>query len=215
MPLANPEVFRTLRPFIDLADKIGSLQTQLADHRIQKIEVEFHGDIDEHVKILTVALLRGLLAPILTENVNYINAPHLANRRGIAVSQTQGLSTSDYPNLISCKAYWRGGSRLIVGTIFHTNEPRILQVDQYRVDLNPEGRMLVVDSVDVPGVIGKMGTILGNAGVNIASMRLGRTQPGGKVMTFLKIDEPVAAEVLQHMESTEPITRVRQVVLSG
>jgi D-3-phosphoglycerate dehydrogenase len=213
MPLAEPEVLRTLRPFLDLAEKVGSLQTQLADGRITKIEVEFQGDLSAHVKLLTVAILRGLLTPILSESVNYINAPHLANRRGIAVAQTTGFDTPNYANLISCRAIWKDGSRLIAATIFHTNEPRIVQVDHYRLDLRPEGRILVVNSIDVPGVIGKMGTILGEAQVNIASMRLGRTEPGGQVLTFLKVDNEVPSEAITRLEATEPIERVRQVIL--
>ena len=160
-----------------------------------------------------MAILRGLLKPISDESVNYINAPHLANRRGIAIAQTTGLDTPDYPSLISCCAFWPGGSRLIAGTLFHTNEPRIVQLDQYRMDLRPEGRIVVVDSIDVPGVIGKMGSVLGEAGVNIGSMRLARTEPGGPVLTFLNVDNEISAEVVQKLESTEPIARVRQVVL--
>jgi D-3-phosphoglycerate dehydrogenase len=213
MPLAEPEVLRTLRPFLDLAEKVGSLQTQLADGRIKKIEVEFQGDLGAHVKLLTVAILQGLLRPILSESVNYINAPHLANRRGIAVAQTTGFDTPNYSNLISCRAIWKDGSRLIAATIFYTNEPRIVQVDHYRVDLRPEGRILVVNSIDIPGVIGKMGTILGEAQVNIASMRLGRTEPGGQVLTFLKVDNEVPSEAIVRLEATDPIERVRQVVL--
>ena len=213
MPVTDPEVFRTLRPFLNLAEKVGSLQTQLADERIEKIEVEFQGDLNAQVKLLTVAILRGLLTPILSESVNYINAPHLARRRGIAVAQTTGFNTPNYPNLISCRAIWKGGSRLIAATIFHTDEPRIVQVDNYRLDLRPEGRILVLDSIDVPGVIGKMGTILGEAQINIASMRLGRIEPGGQVLTFLKVDNEVPAEAITRLEGTQLIERVRQVIL--
>jgi len=213
MPLTNPEVFRVMRPFLELAEKVGSLHTQLSDKRIKKIEVEFLGDLNSQVKLLTVAILRGLLKPILSEVVNYVNAPHLANRRGIAIAQTTGLDTPDYSNLISCKAIWEGGSRLIAATLFHVDEPRIVQVDHYRVDLRPEGQILVVQSIDVPGVIGKMGSILGEAGINIASMRLGRTAPGGQVLTFLRVDQPVPDTVIEELEATEPIERVRQIVL--
>ena len=213
MPLADPTIFRTLKPFIDLAEKVGSLHTQLTEKRIKKIEVEFQGELHAHVKLLTVAILRGLLTPILSASVNYINAPHLANQRGIAIAETTGFDTPDYPNLMSCRASWDGGSRLIAATVFHTNEPRIVQMDHYRLDLKPEGRILVVNSIDVPGVIGKMGTILGEAGVNIASMRLGRTAPGGQVLTFIKIDNEAPAEAIDRLAATDPIERIRQVIL--
>ena len=213
MPLTDPAVFRKLKPFIDLAEKVGSLHTQLTPKPIKKIEVEFQGELKEHVKLLTVAILRGLLTPILSDSVNYINAPHLAHQRGIAIAETTGFDTPDYPNLISCRAIWEGDDRLLAATVFHTSEPRIVQLDQYRLDLRPEGRILVVDSIDIPGVIGKMGMILGEAGVNIASMRLGRVEPGGEVLTFIKIDNEASPETIARLEATEPIKRVRQVVL--
>ena len=213
MPFSNPEIFRTLRPCLELAEKVGSLIAQLSESRIRKLEVELQGEVDSHVKPITVAILRGLLRPILHESVNYINAPHLANRRGIAIAQTTGLDTPDYPILISCRAIWDGGSRLVAATLFHTDEPRIVQLDHYRMDLRPEGRIIVLDSMDVPGVIGQMGTILGKAGINIASMRLSRTTVGGEVLTFLRVDNEVPRAVIEIMEAAEPINRVRVVEL--
>lgn len=213
MPLSDPQAFRAMQPFLDLAEKVGSLHAQLPSHRINKIEVELNGDPSEHIKLVTVGILRGMLKPILQESVNYINAPHLANKRGIVVSQTTGLDVPNYTNLISCRASWDGGSRLISATIFQDNEPRIVQIDNYRIDLRPEGRILIIASVDVPGVIGKMGTILGEAGVNISSMRLGRIQPGGPVLTMIKVDGDVPKAVIAQLEATNPIKQVIEVNL--
>ncbi len=221
MPLAEPKVLQTMRPFMDLAERVGSLQTQLADKRINRVELEFAGELNAHVKLLAVALLKGLLSPIMAESVNYVNAPHLARQRGITVSQARGFDTLNYPNLITCKVIWDGasnlsltsGSRIIAATIFGGDEPRIVQVDHYRMDVKPEGQILVMDSLDVPGVIGRLGTILSWAGVNIASMRLGRTKQGGSVLTFVKVDEPVSSEVINQLLVFEPIYRIRQVML--
>ncbi|MEM7028533.1 MAG: phosphoglycerate dehydrogenase [Chloroflexota bacterium] len=213
MPLSDPQIFRVMRPFLELAEKVGSLHAQLSNQRIKKIEIELHGEPDEHIKLLTVGILRGLLKPILQESVNYINAPHLANQRGIAISQTTGLDVPNYTNLISCRASWDGGSRLISATIFQDNEPRIVQIDHYRIDLKPRGRILIIDSVDVPGVIGKMGSILGEDNVNIASMRLGRTKPGGQVLTCIKVDGSVAPSTRRRLEQAQPIDKVTEVVL--
>jgi D-3-phosphoglycerate dehydrogenase len=162
---------------------------------------------------MTVALLKGLLEPILGKSLNYINTPHLANQRGITVSQATGSATLDYPNLISCRAFWEGDSRLVVATSFHADEPRVLYVDNYRLDVIPEGRVLVLDSIDVPGLIGKIGTILGTAGINIASMRFGRTGPYKQALSFIKIDQEVTEEVIAEILAFEPIRRVRQVIL--
>ncbi len=214
MPLTDPKIFQSMRPFLELAEKVGSLQTQLADQRVNRVEVEFKGELNRQVKLLTVALLKGLLAPILEETVNYINAPHLARRRGITVTQTTGFNVRNYPNLITCRAIWQGGSRLISATIFYEDEPRIVQVDNYRMDVRPEGQILVLESQDVPGLLGKMGTVLGDAGINIAAMRFGRTKPGGQTLTFIKVDSTVPESVIEEILAFPPIERVRQVTLT-
>ncbi|MEW5960719.1 MAG: phosphoglycerate dehydrogenase, partial [Chloroflexota bacterium] len=158
MPIVDANLLRQLRPFLELAEKVGSLQTQLAEDAIQRVEVELEGDeIREHIKPITVAILKGMLTPILQQTVNYINAPHLAQRRGITVSQTSGLPTPDYPSLISCRVEWAGGSRTVAATLFKHDEPRLVQVDRFRVDVRPEGIILVVSNRDQPGIIGRVG----------------------------------------------------------
>ncbi len=213
MPLAEPNIVQTMRPYLQLAETVGSLQTQLAEGRIKRVEVEFKGELNQQVKLLTVALLTGLLSPTLEERVNYINAPHLANRRGIVVSQTTGLDARNYPNLITCRVQWETGSRLISATLFSPDEPRIVQIDDYRMDVRPDGQILVLESQDVPGFLGRAGTILGDAGINIGAMRFGRTEPGGQTLTFIKVDSPVPDAVIAEMAAFEPVKKVVQVVL--
>ncbi len=213
MPLAEPNIVQKMAPFLHLAETIGSLQTQLAEGRIKRVEVEFKGELNQQVKLLTVALLKGVLSPNLEERVNYINAPHLANRRGIVVSQTTGLDARNYPNLITCRVQWENGSRLISGTLFSPDEPRIVQIDNYRMDVRPEGQILVLESQDVPGFLGRAGTILGDAGINIAAMRFGRTEPGGQTLTFIKVDSPVPQTAIDALLAFEPVEKVVQVVL--
>lgn len=214
MPFVEPKVYQELQPYMLLAEKVGSLQTQLAEERITRVEVEFKGDaVKDHIKLLTVALLKGLLAPVLEERVNYINAPHLAQQRGITVSQTRGLNAPDYPNLISCRANWEGGERVIAATLFHHSEPRIVQIDQYRMDARPAGNILVVRSRDVPGVIGKVGTTLGDFGINIAAWRYGRTAPGGDALSFLSLDSEAGPEIVAKLESLDTVYEVKRLKL--
>ncbi len=213
MPLTDPKIVQSMRPYLKLAETIGSLQAQLAGGRLRRIEVEFKGTLNRQVKLLTVALLKGVLSPTLDELVNYINAPILANRRGIKISQTTGMDARNYPNLITCRVYWDGGCRLISATLFSPNEPRVVQVDNYRMDVRPEGQILVVESQDVPGFLGRTGTILGSAGINIAAMRFGRTEPGGRALTFIKVDSPVPEDVINELMAFEPVYEVGQVML--
>ncbi len=212
MPIADGQVLKELRPYFDLAERVGSLQTQLADGAITRVEIAVEGDdIDEHAQSISVAILKGLLTPAVTESVNYINAPHVADERGIAVAHISGLHATDYPNIISCRVEWSGGRRTIVATLFSHDEPRIVEVDGYRVDVIPEGTILVAVSRDEPGFIGKVGTLLGQLGINIATWKTGRSAPGGRALSFISVDADVPDEAMQALASTDPIESVVQV----
>jgi D-3-phosphoglycerate dehydrogenase len=214
-PLVDASVLQTLRPFLYLAEKLGRLQSQLAEGPINRLELNLKGEeLVDHGKPLTIAILKGILDPILDETVNYVNAPHLAEQRGISlVSQNTGVS-SDYANLISCRVEWDGGSHTVDGTLFNHDEPRIVGLDGYRIDvLPPEGNILVTHSWDKPGFIGQVGTILGQHNINIATWRTGRTEPGGLAVSFIRIDEGVPDEVIAALESVELIRKVQTVQL--
>jgi len=214
MPIVNANLLLRLRPFLELAEKVGSLQTQLAEDAIERVEVEVEGDeVRDQIKAVTVALLKGILEPVLQQTVNYINAPHLATRRGITVSQTSGLPTPDYPNLISCRVQWAGGSRTVAATLFNHDEPRLVQVDQYRVDVRPEGIILVLSNHDQPGIIGRVGTILGEHDINISVWRYGRNQPYGLALSFIGVDSDVPQKTLNTLLDFEPIIWLKKVHL--
>jgi D-3-phosphoglycerate dehydrogenase len=214
MPVVDAKLMKQLRPFLALAEKVGSLQTQLAEDAIQRVEVELKGEeIGDHIKPITVAILKGLLEPILFGGVNYINAPHLARQRGIVISQTSGLPTLDYPNLISCRVAWTGGSRTVAATLFSDDEPRLVQIDGYRVDVRPEGTILVTRSHDRPGFIGRVGTLLGELGINIATWRTGRDQPGGLAISFISVDSDVPDKVIDILSDFELVMKITKVTL--
>jgi D-3-phosphoglycerate dehydrogenase len=214
-PLVDASILSTLRPYLNLAEKIGSLHTQLADGAIEHLEISISGDeIVDHIKPLTVAALKGILEPILEQTVNYVNAPHLAKRRGITISQTAGLSHADYPNFISCRVEWNGGSsHTISGTLFSRKEPRIVQFDGYRVDVKPEGIILVVSNHDRPGFIGTVGNILGQQDINISVWRYGRDKPFGQAISFIGVDTDVPERVLETVRSLDVVMNVKKVKL--
>ncbi len=214
MPIVDAKLLAQLQPFLNLAEKVGSLQTQLAGDAIQRVEVEVKGEmIETHIKAFTVAILKGLLEPVLYEGVNYINAPHLARQRGIVVSQTSGLPTPDYPNLISCRVTWGSESRTIAATLFHNDEPRLVQIDEYHFDVRPEGIILVMGNEDRPGFIGRVGTILGEHGLNIAAWRYGRTKPYGLALSFIRLDSDVPDEVIDLLLDFQPVNWIKKVRL--
>jgi D-3-phosphoglycerate dehydrogenase len=214
MPVVDAGVFRLLSPYLLLAEKLGSLQMQLAEGRVKRVEVEFHGDeVADHVKPLTVALLKGMLDPITDTPVNYISAPHLAMQRGISVSETRGLPIPNYANLLSCRVLWDDGERLVSGSLLGHEFPRVVQIDSFRIDAEPEGIVLVMESIDSPGVVGRVGTLLGSHHINIAEWRLGRVTPGGQALSFINLDSPAAPDVLDELLQLESVTRVRQIRL--
>ncbi|MFV2044111.1 MAG: ACT domain-containing protein [Anaerolineales bacterium] len=202
------------RPYLDLAEKVGALQGQLAEGRVLEIEVELKGEgMTELVKPITVALLKGLLDLTLSEPVNYVNAPTVAAERGIVVSQTRGMSLADYPNLLSCRVHWEGGQRLIAGVIFGGSLGRIVQIDGFQMDALPQGRVLIILSRDVPGVIGEVGTLLSAHNVNIAEWRLGRDRPGGAALSFVNLDQPVTSTQLEELKQLPQVTEAKLVRL--
>jgi len=215
MPFVDGASFQELRPYLSLAERIGSMQMQLAQGRVNRVEVEYRGqEVAELVKPLTVALLKGLLMHVVgPDQVNYVNAPLLANQRGIVVAQTKGLPAPDYPNLISCKLTTDVGEQLIAGTLFSRKVPRIVQIDEYRMDALPEGIMLVMVSRDVPGVIGQVGTFLGQHHINIAEWRLGRNRPGDRALSVINLDTEISDHVMGELAELPEVIDIRQVVL--
>jgi D-3-phosphoglycerate dehydrogenase len=214
MPVIDRHVMKELRPYLSMAERLGSLQTQLAEDAISKVEVSIEGEvIDGYIKPITVAILKGILEPVPTGSVNYVNAPHVAMERGIVVAQTIGLHTTDYPNIISCRVEWNGGRRSAAASLFSHDEPRIVDVDGLRIDVIPEGTILVTVSRDEPGFIGKVGTMLGELGINIATWRTGRSGPGEQAVSFISVDSDVPDETIAELAETAPIERITKVRL--
>ena len=212
MPIVDGQLLEELRSYLTLAERLGSLQTQLAEGAVTKVEVAVEGDdIDEHLTPITIAILKGLLESVVTEPVNYVNAEYVATERGIAVSRMSGLRTLDYPNIISCRVEWAGGHHTVAATLFSHDEPRIVEVDGYRVDVIPEGTILVTVSHDQPGFIGKVGTTLGQLGINIATWKTGRSAPGGRALSFISVDSDVPEDAMAALEATDPIERITKV----
>jgi D-3-phosphoglycerate dehydrogenase len=214
MPFPAGPGFDALRPYMTLAQKLGLLQCHLAGGSIRRVEIEVRGeDVDALIKPVAAGLLMGILQKSISEEVNYINAPVLAEENGISTSQTKGMTPVDYPNLISCKVYWEGGERLLAGVLFGGSEPRLVQVDEYTLEAKPEGEVLVLRNKDVPGVIGQVGTILAAYEVNIGEWRMGRIRPGGEALSFINLDSKPETAVLDALSKIPAITNVKLVSL--
>ena len=160
-----------------------------------------------------MAIIKGILTPVLQETVNYINAKNLAKERGIKVLESKTEREEDFTNLILLEVTIEGKRYSVAGTLFTNNEPRIVNVNGLYVETIPQGYMLFLENWDKPGVIGGLGTLLGGNGINIAGMTFGRDKPGGKAVSALNIDSPVSAKVLDEIRKLENILSVKLVKL--
>lgn len=213
MPFLPGLDYEAIRPYLVLAERLGQLQHLMARNPIRRVAVELRGEeVSGLVKPVTVALLKGLLAPVLGEKVSYINAPILASERGIQVTQAKGLKTWDYANLVSCQVTLEDGEEIIMsGTLLDHREPHIVQINQYRLNFVPVGHLLILGSYDQPGVIGRVGTLMANNNVNIASWQTGRAEPGGNTLTVLTLDERISDSVLEELSAQEFIRHTHRI----
>ncbi len=163
---------------------------------------------------LTLAAITGLLKPILGNGVNMVNAPLIAKQRGIRVVESKSDQSEGYISLIRLRLRGDSKETSASGTLIKKDAPRIVMVNGYPIEAEPIGYMLFFTNYDRPGVIGRIGTILGDAGVNIAGMRLGRTQPGELAIAILNVDSPVPEEVMNKIRALPNITYAKLVDLS-
>ncbi len=201
-PILPPEVMAEIEPFIPLMKILGSFFIQFFGGRIKMLEINYSGEVAAHpVAPLTTALLIGLLQVMLKNNVNYVNAQPLARQRGIKIEETTSSKSPIYRNLITVKFTTDEGMHSLAGTIFEGSETRIVQVDDYSIEIVPSRYMIVNKYNDRTGVVGKIGTLLGNNDINIASMQLGRNQEKGEALMVLQVDCPVSPEIIDALQS--------------
>ncbi|MBI3242764.1 MAG: phosphoglycerate dehydrogenase [Chloroflexi bacterium] len=214
LPFRPGADYVTAKPYLLLAEKLGKVQGQLAGGAINRVEIEILGDgLQGLVRPVAAALLKGMLRPVDERTVNYVSAPVIAYEQNIQTTQTRSLELVDYPNLLSCRAHWPGGSRTLAGVIFAGGEPRLVQYETFRIDANPEGYVLVLENEDVPGVIGQVGALMGAHGVNIGEWRYGRDRPGGRAVSFINLDSPIPAPALETLRQLPNIIGAKLVKL--
>ncbi|MBN1380981.1 MAG: phosphoglycerate dehydrogenase [Deltaproteobacteria bacterium] len=201
-PSVSAEMLSILQPYLVLAEKLGKFEAQLVLGGINEVTVEYSGEINNyHVAPMTISLLKGLLTPILTENINYINAPVIAKERGIKVIEAKSSEMKDYTSMISLIIKTSKETRYAAGAIFGKHEPRIVKLDQFTIEVNPAGHMLVITNYDRPGVIGNIGTTLGENNINIARMHLSLDEELKQALVVLSTDSMVSEEVMEKLRS--------------
>ncbi|MCI0568298.1 MAG: phosphoglycerate dehydrogenase [Acidobacteria bacterium] len=202
----GPEVFRAIGPWLDLAERLGRLQGHLTHGAVREATVEFSGAILEHpVQLLVAAFLKGYLERVVTEPVNLINAPLLAKEMGLRVHEVRASDPADYTSLIVTTLAAPSGSRTLAGTLFGKRDLRMVRLDDFRFEALPGGEMLLCSNDDRPGMVGILGTALGEAGINIATLSLGRDHTGGKAIAIFNLDSPVDSQLLERIRSLHGI----------
>lgn len=214
-PSIDESAFPRVEPYIELAETAGKVAAQLLDGRIESVEVTYEGDIaGEDIEFVTASALKGVFEP-LEWQVNTVNAPQIAEDRGVDVTESKTHQAADFQSLISVTVT-NGDSELSVdGTLFAGNDPRIVRIDGYRVDAIPHGRMVITRNTDEPGVIGLIGSIMGKHGVNIAGMFNARETIGGEALTVYNVDSGVPDSAREELEADERIIGVADITLNG
>ena len=185
-----------LRPYMKLASQLGSFAGQLTETSIQKITIEYEGDVTAlNTRPLTAVVVEGLLRPLM-DSVNMVNALTVAKERNIEVTEVKHDREGDYHTLIRLVVTTEKQTRDVAGTLFADGGPRIVQVKGINIEAQVTPNMLYIVNEDLPGFIGKFGTILGDAGINIATFNLGRNEAGKQAIALIAVDQPVPAEVL-------------------
>ncbi len=203
-----------LQPYIALAEKLGGFASQMFEGGATEIMIEYQADAAKiNTAPVTIAAIKGFLNPILLETVNFVNAPVIAKERGIEVKEARSTVEGDYQSMIALRVKAKGKESYFAGTLFSKKDPRIVYVDNFKVEIVPEGELLFLYNNDKPGVIGNIGTLLGGNNINIARMHFGRESQGGMAISVVSIDAHASPGIIKQIRELPNILSVRQIHL--
>ena len=207
MPSLTAEEARRLKPYMQLAEQLGSFAGQLTRSGLTSVTIEYEGQVAEvNCRPLTQTVLTGLLRPML-DSVNMVSAPVVARERDIDVAETKRVGDCDYQTLIRVTVETEHGKRSVAGTLFGGSKPRVVEIKGIQVEAELGPHMLYITNEDKPGLIGNLGTILSQAGVNIATFHLGRSAPGDDAIALLELDQALPADVLNKVRALDLVDR--------
>jgi len=188
---------------------MGCLQAQLADGPVTDVTIEYTGDFKGmDMAPVTTAILKGMLAPMVKYAVNSVNAPVVAQEMGIKVTESTTSEAEDYTHLITLRVGTQSGENVVAGTIIGRSDIKVVKINDFRLELVPEGHILLILNQDRPGAIGGIGTALGKHGINIGRMHVGQDKEGDHNIIFLQTDTPVPPEVVEELRSAELVNSV-------
>jgi D-3-phosphoglycerate dehydrogenase len=213
-PNIDGALLAVLRPYLKLSEKLGSLLSQITKGAIKEIAIEYIGDATNHdTQPLTFSILKGILTPILGEMVNFVNVPVIVKERNIKVTASVRNEAEDFTNLITVNVKTSEEQNLIGGTIFGKKDPRLVRINDFRLEAAMEGHSLLIYNIDTPGTIGAIGNCLGRHHINISMMDVGQVLERGQNIIFLRTDTPVDQEVIWELLSMDNVNVVQAVTL--
>jgi D-3-phosphoglycerate dehydrogenase len=215
VPSISGELLATLSPYLTLAERMGSFQSQTISGTLEEVTVEYSGKlIDYDLNPITIYLLKGLFKKI-DEDVNFVNALNIAKDRGIKVVSAKNTGSTDFAELITLKTKTVSGESLLAGTVFGKNDPWIVRINDFRLETVLEGAMLLFHAQDKPGVIGDIGSTLAKNKVNISRMQFGRQEKEGEALVILGVDSLYSEDVYQGLTQLPNIISVKQILIEG
>jgi D-3-phosphoglycerate dehydrogenase len=213
--LAAAEASATVQPFMPLAERLGGLFTALAGGLVDTLEISYEGEIAGYdCRVLTLAILKGVLGPATDEPVSFVNAPQLAAERGLTWRETSSASARDYVNLVELRGHTTSRATHVAGTLYGKQDaPRIVAIDDHIVDIAPSSHMLVVHNSDVPGMVGVVGTALGEHRINIRELDLGTGPAGDLALMVLSTDSVVPTDVVEQLRAQDGVVDAQAIEL--
>jgi len=200
VPAVSGELLGKIGPLLTLGERMGCLLAQLCRGPAREIAIDYAGEFPEpDLSPVTTAILKGFLTPMVQDTVNFVNAKVMAGERGIKVAEARSQS-DEYINLVTVKALVDGTRHSVAGTIFGRKYPRVVKIENFRLELPPQGKFILIHNHDQPGAIGSIGTLLGNNRVNISQMRVGQQEDGDKTMIYFRTDNPIPDHVMEELK---------------
>jgi D-3-phosphoglycerate dehydrogenase / 2-oxoglutarate reductase len=213
MPAVSAELLAAIGPYITLGEKIGQFQGQVFGHDVSEVAIEYSGQVAEHdVKPITYAVLAGLLSPVI-ERVNMVNSAIVAEQRGIKVTEALSRRARDFASMIRVRTVTAGRESEVGGALFGRRDARIVRINGFNLEAIPKGHMLFLFNHDQPGVLGRIATYIGDSGVNIGRLYLGRKKVGESALALIQIDQPMSNDVLAGLAALAGVISVKQVRL--
>ncbi|EXX91458.1 D-3-phosphoglycerate dehydrogenase [Paenibacillus darwinianus] len=215
MPAIPGDVLNRLQPYFTLGEKLGSFIAQLTEGAVQEISISYSGELaDVDTQPLNRYIVKGILSHHLgSDQVNVVNAMHLAKSRDVNIVTQKSTAHKGFTNLVTVSLRTKQEERLVAGTLLNGYGARIVQIDKYPVDVAPEGNLILVSHNDKPGIIGRVGTLLGSNDVNIATMQVGRKLVGGAAIMVLTVDKGVPKQVLSEVAKLPDLNNAKEIML--